>query len=90
MYWKVIYTERRRDKEEDLLSYDSLCKWLQWAGAEPIQSEEPGTSSSSATRVQGSKALGYPRLLSQATSRSRMRSGAAGIRTGAYMGSRHV
>ena len=28
-YWKVIFTERRRDRENDLPSAGSLPKWLQ-------------------------------------------------------------
>ena len=32
-YYKVRYTERRRDREEDLLSDDSLPKWPHWLGS---------------------------------------------------------
>ena len=39
-YWKVRYTERRKDKEEDLLSIDSLPQVAATAGAEPIRSKE--------------------------------------------------
>ena len=57
------------------------------AGAEPIQSQEPGTYSRSPMQVQGPKALGNPQLLSKAISRELDGSGAVRIRTGAHMGS---
>ena len=63
-YWKVRYTERRKDREEELPS--SLLKWLQcwnWANL------KPGASSGSPTWVQGPKTLGLPWLFSQATGR---------------------
>ena len=62
------YTERRRDWEEDPPFNDSL-PLSATACAVPKWSKEPKYSSGSPTWVQCTKALGRPRLLSEATSR---------------------
>ena len=52
---------------------------------ELIRSQEPGASSGSLTWVQGPKALGHPRLLSQATSRELGGKWGSGTKTGIHM-----
>ena len=60
------------------------------AGAALIRSQEPGTSSSSPTQVQGPEALGHPRLFPRPQAGSWMESGAARTGTGDLMGTRCI
>ena len=69
-----IFIGKSDIREEERQRGRSSVRWFTpqvstTAGAEPIQSQEPGVSSRSPTWVQGSKALCLPQLCSQATSR---------------------
>ena len=89
IYWKVRYTERRRDREEDLPSDDLLNKWAQrpmlCQSEARMQELLPGLA-------HGEGLCRVPKLWAVLNCSPRpqawswMGSGAAGIRTGAQYG----
>ena len=86
-YWKVRYTERKRDREEDLLLVDSFSRWPVLSQFQ-VRSLEllPGLSH----RCRVPRLWAVLDCFSRPQAGSWMGSGAARIRTGIHMGSQCV
>ena len=88
--WEVRYTERKRDKEEDLLFIDSLPKWLQRLKLSQSEARSLESLSCLPRRCRVPKLWAVLNCFPRPQAGSWMERGAARIRTGAHMGFWHM